>query len=473
MMPEIPRIHESLSRSQDYTVTVNGHDVPVLDTSVGSVAGFTFDGPVEVLIRPARSVQRVVVRPLNRELTARPDDGAFRLQLDHPGNFSIEFDGDTERPLFLFAGPMRADRPNPVDPNVITLAAGQVHRFDELQLTSGQTLDFEPGAVLEAPIRATGADNIRILGAGIIDGRYRTDDKRDALKFVRCNNILIQDVHILDSYGWTLHLQLCEGVVLDNIRQTCWRANCDGVDINASRRVRVQDSFLYNTDDCVAIKVSEESFAMDKDARAEDIEVTGCVMWNGAGGNAMEIGFELNGASVSGVIFRDCDIIRVMKGACLSIHVGDAATISSILFEDIRVEDARDELIDFTIGLSIYSADCPEPYHRRHGFNVPPELQDHETNDNWLQWLVLPEPARSAHSAGRGHIEDVTVRDLQVHGSDIPPSLFKGYDAEKAIRRVRIENLSLNGHQLRSLEEARFVLRHAYDIELTPHRPGP
>jgi hypothetical protein len=465
MTPEIPKIHESRPRSQDYTVTVNGEEVPVLETRVGAVAGFAFEGSVEVLIRPTRTVKDVVVRPLARGLVANPVDGSFRLQLDRPGNFSIEFDGETNRPLFLFASPQRADCPDPFDPGVITLEAGRVHRFDELQLTSGQTLYFEPGAVLEAPIRATDAENIRILGAGIIDARYRTETKLDALKFVRCQNIFMQDVHILDSYGWTLHLQLCEGVLLDNIRQTCWRANCDGVDINASRHVRVRDSFLYNTDDCVAIKVCEKSATLNPEAKVEDVEVSGCVMWNGAGGNGMEIGFELNGASVSGITFRDCDIIRVTKGACLSIHVGDTATISGVLFEDIRVEDALDELIDFTIGLSIYSVDCPEPYQRRHGFNVPPELQDHETNDNWLQWIVLPEPGRSAHSVGRGRIEDITVRGLHVHGSEIPPSLFKGYDEDKAIRRIRIENLTLNGHPIRSPEEARFVLRHAHDIE--------
>lgn len=468
---EIPNIAASLSRASDARVRVDGCEVPVLDTQVGAVASFAMEGPVEVVIELNRSPSEVTVRPLSRAVPCRVEGQRITLSLERPGNFSVELDGDIRRPLFLFAGPMRERRPQRGDPNVVYLEAGKVHRFEELALASNQTLFFEPGAVLEAPIRATDAENIRILGAGIIDARYRTDRPTDALRFTRCRDVLLQDVHILDSWGWTLHPLGCDGVVVDNVRETCWRANCDGIDIETCRNVRVSDCFLYNTDDCIAVKVSDLDILGNREVAVDDVLVERTVFWNCIGGNAMEIGFELSGSIVQGVTFRDCDIIRVERGACLSIHAGDTATIRDILFEDIRVEDARDELIDFYIGLSIYSKDCPDIYHRRHGFNVPPELQDSESNDNAGQWVVLPEPDYSRHAAQRGHIEDVVVRHLSVVGPAIPPSLMKGYDEAHAVRAVRFEGLTLGGRAVTDAETARFRLRHAHDVVFV-HKEG-
>lgn len=468
MLPEIPHFPESLPRTTEYTVLIDDRPVPVLETRVGAVALFQFAGTVDVVIRTSKPFENVDVRPLSRDIPTERHGTEVRLRLESPGNFSVEFDGDARTPLFLFAGPLRAERPDPADPMVRVLQAGEVHRFDELHLESGQTLYFEPGAVLEAPLRATDATNIRVLGMGIIDSRYRSDLKTDAILFRGCRDIFMQDVYILDSFGWTLHLFDCEDVILENIRQTCWRANCDGVDINTSRRVEIRDSFLYNTDDCVAVKVLDPDVVAGRVVGVEDVLVVRTVMWNGAGGNAMEIGFELNGAEVRNVTFLDCDIIRVEKGACLSIHVGDTSLVHDIRFEDIRIEDARDELIDFTIGLSIYSHDCPEPFHRRNGFNVPPELQDLKTGDNWLQWLLLPEPDYSRHADGRGRIEDILIRDIRILGEHVPPSVFIGYNSEKAVRRVRIENLNVGGKAVQSLPEDRIYRRNASEIDLTP-----
>ncbi len=461
---EIPDIAPSLPRDAHFAVSAEGAPLAVLTMKVGAVASFAFEGRVEVRIERDEPFADVVVRPLSRAVSVRREGNALTLTLDRPGNFSVEFDGDIRRPLFLFAGPVREDRPSRTDPDVVYLEAGRVHRFDKLALRSGQTLYFEPGAVLEAPIRATDAEDIRILGAGIIDARYRTDHPTDALCFTRCRRVRLQDVHILDSWGWTLHPLGCEDVEIENVRETCWRANCDGIDIEACRRVHVDGCFLYNTDDCIAVKVRGPGPLAGRETSVEDVLVERTAFWNCIGGNAMEIGFELSGAGVRGVTFRDCDILRVERGACMSIHDGDTAAIRDIRFEDIRVEDARDELIDFYVGLSIYSQDCPDRYHRRNGFNVPPELQDPDSGDNAVQWVVLPEPERSRHAAFRGRIEGVVFRGLHVAAAELPPSLFRGYDTDHAVRDILLQDVTAAGRPVTAPETARFRMGHAHGI---------
>jgi hypothetical protein len=204
---QVPAIAESLPRASDFRVLADGHAVPVLDTQVGAVASFAFAGSLEVVIEAERAPSEVLVRPLSRAIPCRVEGRRITLSLDRPGNFSVEFDGDIRRPLFLFAGPVRKDEPRRADPGVIWLEVGKMHRFDELRLTSDQTLYFESGAVLEAPVRAADAENIRILGAGIIDSRYRTERPMGALKFTRCKGVLLQDVHIEDITIRNLQVQ--------------------------------------------------------------------------------------------------------------------------------------------------------------------------------------------------------------------------------------------------------------------------
>ena len=74
------------------------------------------------------------------------------------------------------------------------------------------------------------------------------------MQFSQCKNVELRDTLILDSFGWTVHLNRCTDVLVDNLKQVGWRANSDGIDIDACRSVRVNHCFLRNDDDCVAVK---------------------------------------------------------------------------------------------------------------------------------------------------------------------------------------------------------------------------
>lgn len=170
--------------------------------------------------------------------------------------------------------------------------------------------------------------------------------------------------------------------LIAGMKQVGWRANSDGIDIEASRNVRVTDTFLRNADDCVAVKSKPRG--EEKGVVTENILIENTVFWNSLPGNAMEVGFELVGEAVRNVTFRDCDIIRVERGAAFSIHNGDNALVENVRFENIRVEDVRGDFADFYVGLSIYSVDCPDPDRRTDPKRkpVPKELQDPPSGDN-------------------------------------------------------------------------------------------
>jgi len=76
------------------------------------------------------------------------------------------------------------------------------------------------------------------------------------------------------------------------------------------------------------------------------------------GGQAMEIGHELRTASVRDIRFRDCDVLAVHgHGGVFGIHNADRATVSDVLYENIRVEHHYEKLVDFRIVKSRWSKD--------------------------------------------------------------------------------------------------------------------
>lgn len=452
-------------KAGDFRVTVNGQEAFVYDTKVAAIATFGIDGQCHLRVERKEPFKKVVVRPLHAGIEPKVAGQTIEFTISTPARLSVEWDDDIRRPLYVFANQPENRPTGESSEKVKYFGPGKVHRAGQIDLASGETLYLAGGAIVEGYVRAADAENVRIAGPGILDASYRREEKITSVLLRRCRNVEIVDLLIADSFGWTVHLSQCDGVEIAGMKQVGWRANSDGIDIEASRNVHVADTFLRNDDDCVAVKSKPQGDG--KGVVTEDILIENTVFWNALPGNAMEVGFELVADAIRNVTFRNCDIIRVERGAAFSIHNGDNAQVENIKFEDIRVEDVRGDFADFYIGISIYSADCPDPYRRSDPRRkpVPPELQDPPSGDNRGQWLL---PKDKAEYAGkRGTIRNVVFRRIQFlspPGGKLPSSLFIGYDDEHPVENVLFENISLDGQRLTRWPEGAVYTRHAKNV---------
>ena len=463
----VPRFAEAFPRADDFRVTAGGKELPVLEGTIAAMTYAIINAETTVTVERATPFEKVMIRPLSANIVPKVDGNKVVFTLPRALNLSLEFDGNTERPLYFFTSPERANVPRPDDPKVHYYEAGKIHEVGEIRLHDDETLYLEPGAVVQGYVRADSAKNIQILGSGILDQSYRRELKVHTIMLTECENVLIQDVHVHDAFGWTLHPRGCDRVTVDNHKQTGWRANCDGIDIEASHEVVVKNCFLRNDDDCIAVKSKNPEIVRRRgDPAVDDVLIERSVFWNAVGGNALEVGFELMGSTIQNITFRDCDVIRVERGAAFSIHNAGTATVKDITFENVRVEDARDELIDLYIGLSIYSEDIPDEYDRRHGFNLPDSLMDPVANDNKRQWMYLPDRERAAYTQNRGYIKNIVFRDIEVNAPRDLPSLIKGWDKAHRVEGVVIENLTMNGKRIRSLKAADITTEHTTDLSI-------
>jgi hypothetical protein len=199
-----------------------------------------------------------------------------------------------------------------------------------------------------------------------------------------------------------------------------------------------------------------------------DIEITNCVLWNDSGGQGFEIGFELRVDTIRGITFRDSDIIHVMGGGAFTIHNGDRARIEDLLIENVRVENT-DRLLDFHVGLSIYSDDCPPEYRRSNPQRktVPAAHRPARAN-NPYQWYVPAEADLPRYESNRGLVRNVVVRNVTVAKRPRSASILNGYSETLPIEGIRIEGLVIDGKPASTAEEAEIHLHHVRDISFGP-----
>lgn len=443
-------------KADDFAVKVNGREIFVYDSQVAAFAYFSFDGKVTVSVIPNRDVDSVDIRPKNQGIAWSLGNGAIEFQLDHPCNLSVEINGDIKKPLFLFANPLETNRPKPGDENVRYFEAGRIHEAGEIRLESGQTVYIAGGAIVRGRIRADGAENVRVLGRGILDGSGR-DYKTQMVKLSGCSDVELNGIIVFNSFGWTLVPVKSDNVRFVNVKVVGWRDNDDGIDIVGCRNLSVERCFLRTKDDCIAVKASPAYFEEGESGlrNVENVRIIDSVFWNAEWGNAMEVGFELQTQSIRDVLFRNCDIIHVERGGTFTIHNGDFATVEDIRFEDIRVEDSQDKLIEFRVGLSIYSADCPWEFARRNPQRKRSSLG---------QWLALDAEKQKEYASRRGHIRNVRFRNIAVTGPKLPKSYLVGYDDTHGIENVRIENLRFNGRRIVNAEAGNFAVETARNV---------
>jgi hypothetical protein len=346
-----------------------------------------------------------------------------------------------------------------------------VHEAGEIRLQDNQSVYLEPGAVVRGTVRAEGVDQIRIYGRGFFDARER-NEKTHFLDFRNCSHVRLDDVLVLGSYGWTIVPWSCRDVILNNIKVFSWRDNDDGLDICSSRNVTVDRCFFRTKDDCIAIKAPRQEYfpsapssgdgeSANQAASQFDVEnvvVQRSVFWNAEWGNALEIGFELRTPLVRNITWRDCDVIHVERGAVFSVHNGDFATVENVRFENVRVEDARDKLLDLHVGLSIYSSDCPERYHRRNPQRKPTGA------GQWVPWDLLTSAEQTVARQNRGTIRNVVLDRISLLEKVPPHSCLINSGGE--LSDVLLRDIRHGDRVLSSLEQINLNIQGAENVRL-------
>ena len=253
----------------------------------------------------------------------------------------------------------------------VVVPAGKTFMASPFHLASNVNLHLEPnsrllanpdeGAYTESAfgdnrgegmmwISGKDIENVSITGQGAIDGNgvafmgaelddsYELkpvtdfDPRPHVLTLVNAKKVNISDVTICNSAYWTVHLVGCYDVAISDISllNKLKIRNGDGIDIDHSRKVRIQGCFIESGDDCICLKNRRE---FEQYGPCKDIVVSNCIMTSRS--CAVKIGSE-NMDSISNVLFTNCIIKDSNRG--IGIQNRDEGTVSQVTFSNMDVE---------------------------------------------------------------------------------------------------------------------------------------
>jgi hypothetical protein len=463
-----------------FRVTAGGSAVELHDFPGGVFGQVEITRPITVEVRAAFDIRWVDIRPKSAGITPviAADHSSFRFQLSRPVPLTLEFNGDWRRVIHLFANPPEQNPLTAGGPNVRYFGPG-VHEAGSIELKDGETLYLARGAWVKGIVNSVGTKNVTIRGRGVLDasGVRRQGSaasapiapapaapaaqpgqapaqygaRRNMIYLEKTEGARVEGITMVNSPTWTVLARNTTGTRIDGVRILNGRGPCttDGIDLVSSSDALVENVFIRTNDDNVVIKNSDS-----RDIR--DVTVRRAVFWNEPCGNAIEIGFELRTGTIERIRFEDIDIIRVERGAALSIHNGDSASVRDVVFHDIRVEDARHKLIDFALVYGQYGPDRPESQQERTARMDP--------GGAWDGVLRCTPEQRAALAKYRGHIRDVRVTKLQVLES-LPFSVISGWDAGHAVENVVIEGMTHLGRPVRGAAAGKFSIDDFSDVK--------
>ena len=445
-----------------------GHQRDISQSETVQFLSMCTDEAIEIEITPreAFDAEKLKIRP--RSLGIVPtvtEDGKIRFTLPRAAYLTVEPYG-RNRALHIFADPVCDYGVDKTAENVIYYGAGE-HDVGQIELHSGETLFIDEGAVVYACIKANEADDIKIVGRGILDNsrnkekilfEVNAEENYAAVKNAKrqhtvqleyCNNVLIDGITIRDSLVYNIRPLACDNFKVKNVKIIgCWRFNSDGIDMHNCTNVHIDACFLRDFDDCLCIKGFDCYYQGDVEAAVREamykngkrydtfknVVVENCVVWNDWG-KCLEIGAETRAEEIANIEFRNCDIIHAM-GPVLDCMNVDYADVHDVTFKNINVE------LDEDIPKYLIQRKDADVF-----VNTDPDYKPYT-----ISVTVEYHKEYSAGGARRGRNRDITFENIRMYGDRAPRLRFGGFDAEHRTENILISGLYHNDVRIDSAD---------------------
>jgi hypothetical protein len=217
---------------------------------------------------------------------------------------------------------------------------------------------------------------------------------------------------------YTIYGGQSQHLTIRNLKSFSAQGWSDGIDLMSCSDVTIEDVFMRNSDDCIAIYGHRWDFSGD----VRNYRVTNAILWADVA-HPINIGLHGNtegaGEVIENLLFQNIDILEQDEDdpdyqGCMAISCGDLNLVRHIRFEDIRIEDFQEGQL----------------------FNL----------------RVVHNPKYNT-GPGRG-IENIHFNNISYTGTNLNPSLIKGLDAQHGIKNISFENLTINGKEVKDAAAA-------------------
>ena len=436
-----------------------GHQRQIEQTELVNFLSMQSDEEVELKIIPKIPSFSVHIRPRSLEMQAHTiANGEIIIRVKGAAQFTVEPYGRNHA-LHVFIDEVSSYNIDITDKNVLYFGAGE-HDAGIINLKSGQTLFIDEGAVVYATVKIFKAENVKILGRGILDNSKNIEvilyegnieynqaainnEYRDnAIDIICSKNVEIDGITVRDSLLYNVDAFSSENIHINNIKIIgCWRFNSDGVHFANCLNSSLRNSFLRTFDDSICVRGHanwEYDRLLDKIGNeyifsCKNILIENCTVWNDWGKN-LQVGTETYGKEVCGVRFENCKLIHT-TGNALTVLLVDNAKIHDITFKNTLVE---------------YDGYMLKPAIQNKDSDVYADSYNAEYSGYLINFTIMKHFEYSLIKTVEelGSVNGVNVENLQLYSVQKPNFLLWGDNPNSQTENVVFKGLYWNGEPI-------------------------
>ena len=222
------------------------------------------------------------------------------------------------------------------------------------------------------------------------------------MQFNRCRDVLLDGFRIRESPFWTIHLYHSENCIVRNLDSRAHGHNNDGVDIEMTRNVLVENCRFDQGDDGIVLKAGRNQDAWRLNRPTENVVVRNCDF--AFAHTLLGIGSELSGG-IRNVWMHHCTIKSAYNLMFVKTNRRRGGFVKNIYFEDVECDSIR---------WAFFRVDTDVLY----------------------QWAKFPD-----YELRKTDIEGLHVRNVKANCADYAIDI-RG-DAAAPVRNVELENIWL------------------------------
>lgn len=277
------------------------------------------------------------------------------------------------------------------------------------------------------------ANDVKSLYAEVNEDFHGSLDRRffrpPLIQFLRCKNIKIEGITLVNSPFWTVNPNFCENLTIDGITiLNPDSPNTDGINPESCKYVRISNCHISVGDDCITLKSGRDLQARKLNAPNENITIINCTMLDGHGG--VVIGSEMSGG-VKKVVISNCVFDGTDRGIRIKSTRGRGGVVEDIQVSNIVMKNIKDEAIILDMK---YSKMPEEPLSER-----TPIFRNINISNMTGSGLNIPIKIRGLEESP---ITGITLTNIYLEA--------KGNNFFESCKDIRMNNVWVNGEEIKA-----------------------
>jgi polygalacturonase len=183
-------------------------------------------------------------------------------------------------------------------------------------------------------------------GKSVSEDKYKNvaaELRPSFIRFMNSRNILIDGLRFIGSPMWTVHLLYSENAVVQNlVIETYPGVHTDGIVIDSSRFIKLDNDYIDTGDDGIVIKSGKDADGLRVNRATEDVAITNCTVHHAHG--AVTIGSETSG-SIRNIVASNMTVKDTENGVRIKSRRGRGGVVEDVRFDNWTMENVGEAIV--------------------------------------------------------------------------------------------------------------------------------